>query len=192
VAVDEDDPVLEGYFAALDGSGAVVDVLSEAQTGNLVRATNSVSLELADLLPESIIGNLGDDHIARTEGWDEFIEAALQRPGIAYGDDLLQGERLPTAPFISAKIVNALGWYALPCLHHMFIDDAWRALGAGVKRLTYLPGVVFEHMHPGAGKAPMDDGYMLADATTEVDRVAYERWWMTDRKKDLEKIRNAL
>lgn len=182
LAVDRDDPELEAYREVIRRQrvdfrrAAFLAILDQDETGDLVRATNTVSLRIAREDPECIIGNLGDDHRTRTPGWDRLIAEALETPGIAYGDDLLQRDRLPTAPFLSASIVLALGWYALPVCRHMFIDDAWRALGDAAGCLRYLPDVVIEHLHPGAGKAELDDGYVRADASTERDRAAFWDW----------------
>lgn len=197
LAVDEDDPDLGGY-ETLDWPGLGPEVaivrLSSEETGTLVRATNTVSMRIAREDPTSIIGNLGDDHLVRTPGWDRLVTEALATPGIAYGDDLLQGKHLPTAPFISAAIPLALGWYALPSCRHMYIDDVWRTLGEDLGRLRYLPDLVIEHMHPAAHKAATDAGYERANAEAAVvaDRAAYNEWHQRYRRLDMKNVRRAL
>lgn len=179
LVVDADDPRLDDYRALIFpdfGVAVTLVTLAPEETGNLVRATNTISLRIAAEDPGAIIGNLGDDHFCRTHGWDRRVTEALSAPGIAYGDDLLQGEMLPTAPFVSASIVNALGWYFLPSLTHMYVDNALKRLGQALGSHHYLPDIVIEHLHPGAGKAEMDDGYLRADASTEADRDAYHHW----------------
>jgi hypothetical protein len=183
LAVDEDDPCLLDYRRLVTHSGKYAPevwmvTLAAEETGNLVRATNTVSMRVAAADPHAIIGNLGDDHRPRTPGWDRRIIEALEEPGIAYGDDKIQGEKLPTAPFISARIVTALGWYALPTCEHMFIDDAWREVGAALGRLRYLPEVIIEHMHPAVGKGEWDDSYrrVNSDAAIARDRLAFVDW----------------
>lgn len=180
LVVDAEDPELEAYRALRWGQRFLAEtwltVLEPEASGNLVRATNTVATRIATDDPDTIIGNLGDDHLCRTPGWDRAVALALTSPGIAYGDDLLQGERLPTAPFVSGRIVAALGWYFLPSLEHMFVDDALKAIGERLGILHYLPDVVIEHLHPGAGKAETDAGYLRADASTNRDRAAFEAW----------------
>lgn len=196
LAVDGDDPEWDAYgrIAAqrrfLAGPETTLVTLRGDETGNLVRATNTVSMRIAEADPAAIIGNLGDDHLCRTPGWDARIREALGEPGIAYGDDLLQGAALPTAPFVSARIVTALGWYFLPSLQHMFVDDALRTIGVLRGFLRYLPDVVIEHVHPGAGKAELDDGYRRADATTEHDRTVYNAWLEHGLADDLLRLIN--
>lgn len=201
LVVDEDDPELAGYFgvtrAAQFGDFApqvALVTLRAEQTGNLVRATNTVSMRVARADPDAIIGNLGDDHLCRTPGWDRAIAEALQFPGVAYGNDLIQGETLPTAPFISASIVLALGYYALPDLEHMYIDNVWRDVAeqSGVRR--YLPEVVIEHMHPAVSKAAWDTGYIRVNSNEAIerDRRRYESWRQHAMATDVGRVRAML
>lgn len=198
LAVDADDPCWPDYAAmTFDGFGSEVSLvtLRPEESGNLVRATNTVAMRIADADPECIIGNLGDDHLVRTKGWDKLVAAALERPGIAYGDDLLQGEHLPTAPFISASIVLALGWYALPVCQHLYVDDAWRELGREAGVLRYIPELTIEHVHPGANKAEWDEGYERANnaRVVEADKGAYRAWLRGRRfRRDLNAVRRVV
>jgi hypothetical protein len=92
LAVDEDDPELEAYRALrwdpipYAAEVALVE-LPAGETGDLVRATNTVAMRIATEDPGCVIGNLGDDHVARTPAWDRRVLEALDEPGIAYGDD---------------------------------------------------------------------------------------------------------
>jgi hypothetical protein len=187
IAVDADDPKLEAYLAfgrqewletGLYSVECSVIVLQPDETGSLVQATNTIAKRIVDEDPGAIVGNLGDDHRPRTSGWDARIAAALEQPGVAYGDDLIHGERLPSAPFVSGSIVAALGWYFLPQLEHMYVDDAWRELAAAAGVLRYLPDVVIEHMHPDVGKGDWDDLYRRVNADEAVarDRGMFEAW----------------
>src|ERR1022692_4739674 len=67
--------------------------------------------------------SMGDDHLPRTPGWDRLLLDGLadMGGGFAYGNDLYQGEILPTAVAVSSPIVAALGWMCLPALNHMFV-----------------------------------------------------------------------
>lgn len=196
LVVDADDSRLSAYqrlrWTGNYAPEVSLIVLDPDETGDLVRATNTVSARIANVDPGCIIGNLGDDHVVRTTGWDARIAEALASPGVAYGDDRHAGERLPTAPFISAAIVLALGWYALPTCRHLYIDDAWRDIGAGLDRLHYLPDVVIEHRHPLARKALMDKGYARAWDAADQDREAYLAWRDGPMADDLARVRAAL
>lgn len=195
LVVDRDDPELRAYldltFEPARWPSVLVAVLEPEVSGSLVRATNTIALRIVEDDPTAIVGNLGDDHVCRTRGWDRIVRAALDRPGIAYGDDLLQRSRLPTAPFVSGQIVAALGWYFLPTLEHMYVDNALRQIGDRAGVLRYLPELVIEHVHPGAGKAELDDGYLRADASTERDRAEYHRWRETSMRNDVRAVRRV-
>lgn len=197
LVVDADDPLVDEY-RRLRWSGFGPEtwlmVLEPEVTGDLVRATNTASLRVIAEQPDAIVANLGDDHLSRTWGWDEKMIAALATPGIAYGDDRLQGENLPTAPFISPEIIRALGWYALPTCHHLFIDDAWKALGIATGTLRYVPEVVIEHEHPATGRVEWDDGYERANnqEATARDKEAFDRWRNTTFYDDVNNVRRAL
>lgn len=197
LAVDADDPLHAKYEALRwPGYGAEVSVVTLAgdETGDLVRATNTVALRVARHDRSAIIANFGDDHHARTPGWDKTVTEVLAEPGIAYGDDLFQSELLPTAPFVSADIISALGWYFLPGCSHLFVDNALRDLGLAAGCLTYLPDVVIEHLHPLAGKGAWDAGYERAngDETVERDKAVYLAWRQHVMAADVERVRQAL
>lgn len=200
VAVDADDPEWPGYTSALFtgprpvGPEVTLMQLNADSTGNLTRATNTAAMRVAEDDPTAIIGVLNDDMRARTPGWDRVIADTLQTPGIAYGDDGFQHERLVTSPFISAEIVRSLGWYALPVLEHQFIDNVWHDLGTFAGCLTYLPSLTFEHLHPFAGKGEWDATYERGNSQPVIDRdrEAYQLWQRTWMEADVTNVRHVL
>src|SRR5690606_34943530 len=90
----------------------------------------------------------------------------------------------------TSNIVTALGYMAPPDLVHLFLDNAWLDWGRGAECLTYLPGTVIEHMHPAAGKAANDAGYLEANSQTRftADRDAYEQYTATQLADDIKKL----
>lgn len=103
---------------------------------------------------------MGDDHLPITKGWDtKLAEAIGDKAGISYGNDLLQGENLPTAVVMSTKIIRALGFMSPPALKHLFLDNFWLAIGKALGNATYLPDVIIEHLHFTNGKAAHDERY---------------------------------
>lgn len=121
--------------------------------------------------PSYAVGFMGDDHRPRTLGWDvKYIEALTalsgrsstrRTPGVGmvYGDDLLQGENLPTQIAMTTTIPATLGRMVPDELSHLYTDTYWLELGKKLDKIAYLPDVIIEHMHPGAGKAVIDAGY---------------------------------
>lgn len=156
-AVDRDDPTLEEYITLLQPDQ--VDVYIAPAPSNMVRTLNAAALQYAPTA--YALGFMGDDHRPRTVGWDAQYLRVLRelRTGIVYGNDLLQGEAIPTQVAMTSDIVKTLRHMAPPVLTHLFVDNYWRDLGRASGCIRYVPEVVVEHMHPFAGKADMDDGY---------------------------------
>lgn len=190
VTVDVDDPTLPAYRKAITDRFVLVYAVKPA---GHVGAINAGAERALRWQRPYAIGKLDDDHRPRTRGWDSALLDALRAAGsgIAYGNDLLQGQNLPTAPVITADIIKTLGWMAPPTLRHLYCDNFWRDLGEQAGCLHYLPSVVVEHMHPLAGKAPMDDGYRRVNAPERFseDGAAYEAYKRDDLAADAAKVR---
>jgi hypothetical protein len=162
VAIDEDDPERERYAEAVQESPGPVSLWINQGEKSMVAALNGAVAEFT-VNPDHpyAVAFMGDDHRPRTKGWDTAYIQALRElgTGIVYGNDLLQGENIPTQVAMTADIPRALGHMAPPCLTHLFVDNYWRDLGRAAGCIRYLPDVVVEHVHPFAGKAAMDEGY---------------------------------
>jgi len=133
---------------------------------------------------------LGDDHRPRTAGWDEILIQAMQRrPSMAYGNDLLQGQRLPTMIAMTSDIVKALDGMVPPKMKHLYLDNFWKKLGEDLGALTYLGDVIVEHMHPVAGKAEWDEGYKEVNAQEvySFDALAYQNYIQSEAYEVLKK-----
>jgi hypothetical protein len=185
VLVDDDDPELDGYLSQHLDAG--IQVIEEPR--RLGPILNSVMPAIAQ--HGGAVGFLGDDHRPRTPGWDKALVDAL--PGVAYGNDLFQGRNLPTAVAMSAGIVQALGYFVPPGLMHLYFDDFWLTLGRELDSLTYLEDVIIEHMHPVAGKASWDEGYVRVNSVQQfnTDSATYQRFMTTQWPGDLARLREA-
>ncbi|CAD6875261.1 glycosyltransferase family 2 protein [Methylomonas fluvii] len=115
-----------------------------------------------------IIVLANDDMIIRTCGWDSIIrqlhDSIPDRIYLAYGNDLFKKGNLCTFPILSRKTCEILQEPFPMVYKGAFIDyhlmDIFKRLEKlGLKRIRYLPELIFEHMHYRAGKAPMDDTY---------------------------------
>ena len=139
------------------------------------------------------MGFMGDDHCPRTVGWDRAYLDSLQelRTGMVYGNDLLQGGKLPTQIAMTSDIVRTLGYMAPPALTHLYVDNFWLNLGNQVGCLRYLPDVIVEHRHPVAGKAKWDAGYARVNdsAIYERDEAAYGEYQRTHLAADVTKVK---
>lgn len=186
VAVDDDDPELAGYLD--HESWAELRVLSEPR--GLGPIINQLAMDYAGQYEH--IGFLGDDHMPRTPNWDVLLTSALGGlPGVAYGDDLFQSEKVPTSAVLSSKLILGLGYMVPPGVEHLYHDCFWKVLGQATL-LAWCPGVIMEHMHPSASKAPWDARYAYANSIDMYsrDEAAYEQFlagrWPRDRERLLE------
>jgi len=175
-----------------DKSEYAPEVLERAEINPRLRMGGTLNL-LANKYASKYeyLGFMGDDHRPRTEGWDvKLCEAIGNKPGVAYGNDLLQGANLPTAVVLSSKIVQRIGYMVPPTLVHMYMDNFWRDFGQSLGNLTYLDDVILEHLHYLAGKAINDLQYQEVNASHvyENDRVAYALYQSGQFDKDIQKV----
>lgn len=185
--VDADDETFSGYVNEM-----LPIVTYEHEGGGMGPPTNAAAADLAPIY--DITGFVGDDHRFRTVGWDAAIEAALAKPGFAYGNDLIRSD-IPTQVFISSKIVLALGWFCLPGAKHLYLDNTWRVLGEASGTLRYLPDVVIEHAHPFFGRGQMDEGYARVNHPSmyEHDNAIFQEWMNSGQtEKDVETVLRAI
>lgn len=207
-AVDQDDPELAAYRYVFERAimGGIDDLnwilinnkglLSPpySRLGEILNTCVAAMLESPGVVPTAI-GFMGDDHRPRTEGWDHDILQALDRlgTGIVYGNDLVQGDNLPTAVAMTADIPRTLGYLVPPDLSHMYLDNYWKDLGQRIGRLQYLADVVIEHCHPIASKAPWDLGYRAVNNNMGPDAEVYHRYLREGGlDADAEKIKGIL
>jgi hypothetical protein len=136
---------------------------------------------------------MGDDHRPRTQDWDLLLAESIKdiKHGIAYGNDLLQGENLPTAVMQDARITRTLGYFSPPKQKHLFLDNFWKDLGTELGTLVYSPNVIIEHLHPFAGKAQLDAGYIeVNDKQVYIyDQMMYQEYRILRWQDDLAKLR---
>lgn len=135
---------------------------------------------------------MGDDHLPRTGGWDtKLTEAIGTNAGIAYGNDLLQGENLPTAVVMSSKIIRATGFMSPPNLKHLFLDNYWLAMGQALENANYLPDVIIEHLHYTNGKAEHDERYAAVNnfEMHNGDQAIFAEYLATEFANDVENVK---
>jgi hypothetical protein len=169
--IDNDDPKWDEY-----AKNKNLQLLpADNKTGGCANSLNTGAVYLLDFSNYPLYDYfvfMGDDHLPRTQNWDQaFIQALGINTGIVYGDDLLQGANLPTAFCMSRDLVVELQGMTFPGCVHLFFDNFVKQLGLDLNYLKYLPDVIIEHLHPVAGKAEMDEGYA---------RVNQPKWYEKD------------
>ncbi|MFE9432342.1 hypothetical protein ACFYNA_15290 [Streptomyces sp. NPDC006640] len=191
--VDKDDPELAAYKALAK------DLADDAR----VRFVFWARKRLCGTLNQAAVKNapnyrylafMGDDHRPRaaTMAWDARIRECLSGgPGIVYGNDLLQGQAMATAVAMTSDIVTTLGYFAPDCLVHLCLDLVWLEWGKAMGRITYLPDMVIEHLHPAAQKAALDKGYEECNSPEQVasDSAAYHTYMQSEFHSDVDKLR---
>jgi len=193
VAVDADDPEIEGYRRAVPAAAGTAPV-SRYEVPAWMPMVHKLDLAACDA-SESYwaLGYAGDDHVPRTPGWADRYLAELARlgVGIVYGDDRIQGQRLPTQWAMTADIVRELGRMVPAPVEHLYCDNAVADLGRAAGCLVYLPDVVIEHRHPLVGAAPWDEQYRRVNSSEQYarDRAAYERWRAEQMGADVDAVR---
>jgi len=143
------------------------------------------------------VGFMGDDHRPRTVGWDAAYLNVLYNlgTGLVYGNDLLQGEIIPTQVAMTTDIPKTLGYMIPREFQHLFVDNVWKDWGNGIQRLEYLPDVVIEHLHPLAGKAVMDGNYEAVNsgAIATADGTSYKAYHSSGRlRADITRLQGLL
>jgi len=141
------------------------------------------------------IAFFGDDHIIQSKWESQFINffESNNGVGIAYGNDLLQGERLPTAVCLTSNIVDALGYMVPNNLLHMYADNFWLDLGRELNIIKYFDSVIFEHVHPDNGKAERDTQYVDAASVASYDQQQYTLYINSSQYMiDMNKVRRLL
>jgi hypothetical protein len=157
--IDKDDPKFDKYLDNKD----YMCLVSDNQTGGAAKAFNDGAQLLLDssVFPfYDIFIFFGDDCLPQTLNWDQSLQKALLgKTGVAYGNDLLQGENLPTHFAVTRDIVERMQGIVPPGIKHLYMDNFVKQLGLDLDCLIYLPEVVLEHLHPVANKAEWDEGY---------------------------------
>lgn len=194
--VDEDDLNLPRYKAKNAGRWEIF--VAPTTRRGMVGALNAAFRSYRDRgLLGFAIGFQGDDHRPRSIGWDADYIDQLQDlgTGFVYGNDLYQGQVMPTQIAFTTDIALAVGYMSPPELDHLCVDVVWREWGNAVGKLRYLPDVVVEHMHPLAGKAKNDKEYKAVNSNLMArhDGDAYNGYMDNGRfAEDVGRIRMML
>lgn len=191
IALDYDDETFPEYELAIKEHN-VPAMLTRAERNGFAPRLNYEANLWAPIYP--MLASWGDDHRPRTEHWDtKLIDALTElKTGVAYSNDLVHGEAIPTAWAQTSDIVRALGWMVPPGLKHLYVDNAAKNIGQGLQSIRYLDAVHIEHVHPITGKAEWDDLYREGNSAEveHEDFITYGRW-LAQIEADLRKIRTA-
>lgn len=173
--IDDEDPARDEYLA-IEG----VNITTGPRV--FYGASLNEIWPLADADGCTHLAMFGDDVVPETAGWNlMLIDALGGRLGVAYGSDGLEhlhGVGLPTHYVTQTEVARRLGWFALPTIRHLFLDNVAREIGLGLGNFQYVPEAKLAHLHRWNKKAPDDLTYREANdkAKAQLDRVAFETW----------------
>ena len=184
IRIDLDDPCLEKYMGF---DCQIIDVIPGEQQSITQMINDCVSGNEMDYDFFSVVN---DDFIYQTKNWDLILGYATCGYGIAYGNDGIQGERMPTTSVISANLVHAVGWLQMPDLIGLYGDNVWKDIGQALGCLYYVPEVEITHMHPLQYREEKDDTFKNTNSQERyrADYATYLKWKKNDFPALIDKI----
>lgn len=189
VGVDLDDPCLPEYTEVFNTVASPnFQLMMRPDLRKVTAWTNAIVAKHLDEF--SAFGQIGDDNVPRTHGWDTQILDALKQGPFAFGNDLYPRHpgSLCCHVFASSAVPRALGYFGPPSIAHMYVDVAWWAWGVATK-ITYLHETVLEHMHYTIGKATHDHIYANTYGGTADDLQAWHAYSRSEQlNEDICKI----
>lgn len=143
----------------------------------------------------SVFFAIDDDCVVKTPEFDKILTEPLDKIGygIAYGNDGMQGEKLPTKPVMTTNICKILGYPNPPDLLHLYSDNFYKRLGELLNSLHYFPDVIMDHEHYLNGKAEMDSTYKETNhpALFEHDKRVFDKYMLEKFAIDIAKLWDA-
>ena len=158
--VDEDD--LPSHSISHPGLKVVTHIGPRTSMGNMIQTCYRKS-------KGSYIMLVGDDNVFRTDRWDTKVISVFDRfpdkIALVYGNDLNQGYRMCTAPFISRVFCELINGpcdesYPAEFIDTHIMDLFYKLRYWGIDRIIYLEDLITEHMHFVVGKAEIDTTYL--------------------------------
>ena len=191
VGLDADDETL-GDYPGMDGDEAYDGRLRYVVRDNLRKVTAWTNeLVRLNLGGYRAFGQVGDDNVFSTPGWDVRIMEALEKTPFAFGNDQYPSREPGTLSchvFMRAEVVKALGYFGPPSIAHMYVDVAWYAWGTACG-ITYLHDVLIPHLHYTTGQGAPDATYQNSYAGTGADLQAWHAYCRDGSlNRDIEKL----
>lgn len=183
VVCDHDDPQLKEYEKIAENL-----MVFRRESKGMATPLNKAAQKLIREKNYTYFAFIGDDHRPRTLRWDQmWMDILGDRGGLVYGNDLFQGENIPTAVGMTATVVKALDGMVPPGFIHLYLDNFWLKLGQDIGRIFYLPDCIIEHCHPLLGKANVDEGYIRVNSEEMYaqDKARFEEYIASREYREL-------
>jgi len=180
--------LVEAIDSLFANGSDLFDILVLQGEGGSTSQINSVPMEV--LRQYEVMSLFADDCRMRTPGWDSFVMQRLGgSPGLVYGRDGIQDERIATHPFVSTKIIEALGFVTPPELKNYYADNFLMEVVRPHGRLIYTSELFIEHMHFSVGKSPHDETYSKAEHHYAHDKPAWSEYCKSKLALERERIK---
>lgn len=140
-------------------------------------------------------GLLTDGVHPTTQNWDvKMLHAAGERH-IAWCDDgWRHGRRIGGIVVFPGWLLDALGWWVLPGLTHLYMDDVWEALVSALNNGLYVIDVKCDYRCANNGREAPDEatsrifnGVPYADR----DKATFRQWAMNDLPAAVKRVKDA-
>lgn len=190
VRLDDDDPEGADYLAQAYPL-ATNNVV--AKRGVMANAWN----DAAAVARGDILMLAADDLRFRTRGWDTAVRQAVEkvhdRIVLVYARDGHADERMATHPFVTKEWVAAVHRFTAPYFESDYVDLWLHDVATRIDRITYLPDVLIEHMHPSFGKGEWDKTH--EDRLARAKGLSLPALWAhcePEREQEAQRLREAM
>jgi len=183
IIVDEDEIITYEFLKDYN-----VNILTSLHPLSLMQKINTHALDIANKY--SYVAFIGDDIVFKNEWESKFIEFLSSVDfGLAYANDLLQGQRLATHPCITSNMIKLVGFFGCPAISHNYFDNYWMDMVKLVGSIKYFDDVIMEHMHPSLNKNKKDKIYFEIAESLQKDFLAYTEYMHKNMVSDAKKIK---
>ncbi len=132
-----------------------------------------------------------DDCIFHTANYEDRFISKMQELGknaIVYGDDMINKKGRIYFPVMDSSIVKRLGYMVPPTLRCMYADDFWRDMSNHLGSVYRFDDVKIQHLHYTRENGVADAVSIDVDNSKSQDSIAYELYYRTEFKIDMEKL----
>lgn len=176
VCIDETDPQIAEYKSLKFPKGWGLKVYPEM---SMVDRVNTAFNEYPN---KEWYGNIDDDSVPTTNGWDRRLVEAAGKNKVAHCYNGCSNEKLVCQHVTGGELARKIGWLLLPTTKRIFGDNAYTDMAKKLGEVVYLPDVRLEQYHFSNGKAPFDKTYEKPSALD--DRKAYIKWYWENIETD--------
>lgn len=179
VSLDKDDTRLNDYYTVIEPHYGKCFI--KVITGTSTNKINAINRDLNEYKGDwDILVNMSDDMVFTVKGFDDVIreQFAIHFPngdGFLHLSDGFQGQNISTMSIMDKAYYNRDRYIYHPSYQSLWCDK--EATEVAIIRGCYHYGgddlLIFKHLHPAWGVAPMDEQYIRTEAFNSTDKQIY-------------------